>query len=92
MARFADLVTESGDASFAVFDVRQGNQLAGYVGLHSQDLASRTACVSAFFDLRRPEVHVAIAAALRLFARYVFEAVGLRKLVLAIERSHRALG
>ena len=82
LERFARLVTESGDASFAVFDPRHGNELAGYIGLHAQDLTSRTACVSAFFDHRRAEAPVAAGAALRLFARYVFEAVGFRKLVL----------
>lgn len=87
LERFASLVTEAGDASFAVFDARHGNELAGYVGLHAQDLTSRTACVSAFFDHRRAEAPVVAGAALRLFARYVFDAVGFRKLVLEVPGS-----
>lgn len=90
LERFASLVTESGDASFAVFDLRHGSELAGYLGLHSQDLLSRTACLSAFFDQRRVESQVVAAASFRCFATYVFQAVGVRTLVLEVSGSRCA--
>lgn len=85
---FARLLTDSHEANFGVIDTRREGSLVGYVGLYNYDAVSLVASVSTFFDLRLPDVPYVAARAIHEFALYVFQVVGLRKLMIETPGSH----
>lgn len=85
---FSQLLLGEAVASFAVLDPRESDRLIGYVGLHSVDMASGVASISAFFDLRNGNSLLAAGHALHQMVDHAFFSIGLRKLMLELPGAH----
>lgn len=78
---FGSMLMDSGDASFAIVDRGREGAIVGFIGLYNFDPPSMVASMSTFVDLRRADASYIAGAAIHLFSRYVFETIGLRKMM-----------